>query len=284
MDKIKCEVIRDLMPLVADDVASAESKELVDGHMETCETCRAYYAGMTAQMVRSALPDDGPTSTFVKFTHQMEKRVRMKKVLIALTAAFVALCVAIVGGTVVFDKMNSNVHMDIEKTQAWLWRENYGEVNLAVLMKDGHDWYHQLGMYREGDILYLTPYEPEWKLWKKGDRGGLQKEFDLELLWENGQLYHCYRVCEDHYDAETDSHETVEREYKIPLRLVRWGNQLNYTTIYEQGDTVLTRKEVYELVYPSADDAEAAKEAEGDETAKTTPLPMATPVPAGKGD
>ena len=106
MEKIKCEVIRDLMPLVADDVASAESKELVSEHVESCEVCKAYFAGMTAQIARTAVPEDGPTSTFVKFTHRMEKRVRMKKVMIALTAAFVALCVVIVGGMVVFDKMN----------------------------------------------------------------------------------------------------------------------------------------------------------------------------------
>ena len=281
MDKIKCEVIRDLMPLVADDVASEGSKELVNGHIEGCETCRAYYAGMTAQMVRMAMPDDGPTSTFVKFTHQMEKRVRMKKVLIALTAALVALCVAIVGGTVVVDKMNSNVHMDIEKTQAWLWRENYGEVNLAVLMNEGYGWYDSLTWYRNGDIFYLIPYEPEVKLWKKGNHGGLQKGFQLDLQWENGKLYNVLSVADDRYNAETDRFEVEEKEYKVPIRFVRWGDIDNFTTLYEEGDEIMTRKEVYELVYPSADDAE---EAEGNEPAKTSPLPIATPVPAGKGD
>lgn len=277
MDKIKCEVIRDLMPLVADDVASAESKELVDGHMETCETCKAYYAGMTAQMVRSAMPDDGPTSTFVKFSEQMAKRVRMKKVMIVLTAALVALCVVIVGGYVVFDKANTNVPMDIEKTQAWLWCEDWGEVNLAVKMDEDHGWYNHYGVYREGDIVYLTPYEPEWKLWNEGTHGGMIKMDLNELLWEDGQLYHNFSNVEDSYDVQTDSYETYVKEYKVPIRFVRWGNQLEYKTIYEVGDEILTREEVYDLVYPSAED-----EPDEMDVIEVTPRPMVTPVPDGK--
>ena len=42
MEKIKCEVIRDLMPLVVDDVASAESKELAEKGFLTSSCCPAF--------------------------------------------------------------------------------------------------------------------------------------------------------------------------------------------------------------------------------------------------
>lgn len=246
MSEVKCGVVRDLMPLVADEVASPESKELVNGHMETCEVCRAYYSGMTAQLARMSASEDGPTSTFVKFSKQMEKRMRMKKVLIAMTAAIVALCVVIVGGMVVFDKMHTSYPMPIDKTQAWLWRESNGEVNLMVRMKDGQGWYSHLGVYPEGDICYLTPYEPELKLWNKGLTVGLHDEYQLELLWEEERLYHVFWNADSEFDPETGHFEYVEKEFRIPIEYVRWGTAADYTTIYESGDEIPTRQELME--------------------------------------
>lgn len=275
MEKIKCEVIRDLMPLVADDVASAESKELVSEHVESCEVCKAYFAGMTAQIARTAVPEDGPTSTFVKFTHRMEKRVRMKKVMIALTAAFVALCVVIVGGYVVFDRMNTYNFMPIEKTKAWLWHEGNGDVNVMVQMQDGHGWYDSVSMYREGDTVYLTPNEPELKLWNRGATGELYNVGWFDLLWEDGQLYYHLREYDSEYNPETGFFEEVECEYKIPLRLIRWGNVDNFATLYEKGDVLPTHNELMAQI-------------EAGESAPDTPIPtpvaIATPEPSAKED
>tara|TARA_Y100001933_G_C18907795_1_gene525379 strand:- start:232 stop:684 length:453 start_codon:yes stop_codon:yes gene_type:complete len=38
--KITCDVIRDLLPLYHDDICSNDSKNLVEAHIERCETCR----------------------------------------------------------------------------------------------------------------------------------------------------------------------------------------------------------------------------------------------------
>lgn len=241
MSEIKCEVVRDLMPLVADEVASEASRELVNGHIEGCEVCRAYYEGMTAQLARTAESED--KSAFVAFSHRMEKRVRLKKVLTALVAAIIALCVVVVGGAVVYDRMHVYDVMPIEQTQAWLWRDAGGEVNLLGQMKDGYGWYNNLGVYREGDILYLVPYEPQLKLWNKGF-GGWYEEFQLDLIWENGQLYYSIMFGNEIYNAETDSFDVVDEQIKIPMKLVRWGFYNNYTTIYESGDVIPTHEEL----------------------------------------
>jgi len=44
MNKISCEVCLDLMPLVNDDIASEDSKDAVNNHIKTCESCRMFYA------------------------------------------------------------------------------------------------------------------------------------------------------------------------------------------------------------------------------------------------
>ena len=40
MDKVYCNIIRDLLPLYADDVVSPESKAMVDAHLANCSECR----------------------------------------------------------------------------------------------------------------------------------------------------------------------------------------------------------------------------------------------------
>ena len=37
---VNCDVVKDLIPLVNDDVASEESKKLVNSHCENCSDCR----------------------------------------------------------------------------------------------------------------------------------------------------------------------------------------------------------------------------------------------------
>lgn len=41
--KIQCEIIRDLIPLIEDDVCSEESKKIVLEHIEKCEECKRIY-------------------------------------------------------------------------------------------------------------------------------------------------------------------------------------------------------------------------------------------------
>lgn len=46
--KISCDVIRDLLPLYAEDLASADSRALVEEHLKDCESCRAGAGKMKA--------------------------------------------------------------------------------------------------------------------------------------------------------------------------------------------------------------------------------------------
>lgn len=43
---LSCEIIRDLLPLYAEELASADSREAVEGHLLGCESCRKAYEDM----------------------------------------------------------------------------------------------------------------------------------------------------------------------------------------------------------------------------------------------
>lgn len=53
--QITCDVCQDLLPLVLDGVASRDSQELVQAHLEHCESCRALAQPASLE---SAVPDD----------------------------------------------------------------------------------------------------------------------------------------------------------------------------------------------------------------------------------
>ena len=48
MRDLSCDVIRDLLPAVADEIASADTEALVKEHIEQCAACRAALDAMRA--------------------------------------------------------------------------------------------------------------------------------------------------------------------------------------------------------------------------------------------
>ncbi len=47
---ISCALVRDLAPLYAEKLISGESREEIEAHLETCESCREYYHRLTENM------------------------------------------------------------------------------------------------------------------------------------------------------------------------------------------------------------------------------------------
>ena len=47
---MKCEIIRDLLPLYIDQVCSPETEAEVEAHLKTCDKCRSIYADMIREM------------------------------------------------------------------------------------------------------------------------------------------------------------------------------------------------------------------------------------------
>lgn len=80
---LNCGIVKDLLPLYAENICGDESREAVEAHMETCESCRALLNGMKQQENTSpfeALP-----------LKSISKKIKRKQ--IRLTA--LALCLAL---------------------------------------------------------------------------------------------------------------------------------------------------------------------------------------------
>ena len=76
---ISCEVCRDLMPLVRDGVASADSEALVRVHTERCGGCRTMLESETPP--EHSMPDDA------RVLRRLRWRLLAQSVLFALVGA-----------------------------------------------------------------------------------------------------------------------------------------------------------------------------------------------------
>lgn len=245
MSKIKCEVIRDLMPLVIDEVASEESKQLVMQHMETCEGCKGYYSGMTAGISRSAAVPESDKA-FIRLGKRMKRKLSFKKLLIWTLVVFVV-CV---GALFAWDQAHRWVVADHSNFVAQLAYDYDGKVYLKVDNQSGNGWYHSFGVERYGAIYYITPHEYAFTL-KSGSDHAIQNIYELEMTEEG--------LCVAYYDyyEEIDEYGRVRsesREVRIPIEYVRFGTYDNYTTLYAPGDRLASLEEIHNDAFTVSDE------------------------------
>ncbi len=88
MNKISCEIVRDLLPLYADDAVSDASRALVEAHLEACENCRKVLENCRAQV---KIPPESTADPLKKVKRRQIHRI-------ALAALAAVACAALVSG------------------------------------------------------------------------------------------------------------------------------------------------------------------------------------------
>jgi hypothetical protein len=79
---IECAIIRDLLPLYADDVLSKESKALVGEHLAACEECRREFSKMQNSEIKVDFHDKD--SAKISILKSMKRKLFKKNVMVSL--------------------------------------------------------------------------------------------------------------------------------------------------------------------------------------------------------
>lgn len=87
MSKLNCNVVRDILPLYADEVVCDDTKELVEEHLTECDGCRNELFDMRSRVVIPVNADQAVS--FKKVTHRWTRKQFFKGAGIALAAAAV---------------------------------------------------------------------------------------------------------------------------------------------------------------------------------------------------
>lgn len=117
-----CDIVKDLLPLYADDVCSEESRKLVAEHIAICGECKAELEKMGKNITISAEND-------IKVMKRIKKRIRIEKI---VAVAFSAIMVVGLALGVLTYLINTTESVDAQKYNI--------QENVYVVERDGELW------------------------------------------------------------------------------------------------------------------------------------------------
>ena len=88
--KLDCEVIRDLLPLYAENMVSEKSRALTEEHLAECEPCRQYLQALTAPEPNVQFRVDS-AQQFVKYEKKQKRKAGAKA---GIVAGVLGICIA----------------------------------------------------------------------------------------------------------------------------------------------------------------------------------------------
>jgi hypothetical protein len=118
--KNECSIVRDLLPLYAEDMLSAESAEFVAAHAAQCPECRELLDDMASLPTPDAPADDVPL-------RGIRRKLVRKRVSTAICAALMALALV----TAIFSALNAPRFFPYEENLMRLYENPDGSVTVA---------------------------------------------------------------------------------------------------------------------------------------------------------
>lgn len=125
--KLDCEVIRDLLPLYAEHIASPASTALVEEHLESCEACREELRQM--QMPVPVQPEPQPDAPL----KGIRKTLQKKSIRTVAAAVLAVLCAV----ALVFWMGTARAPATAEQAQFWTYNRKEDGANLCILEAQG---------------------------------------------------------------------------------------------------------------------------------------------------
>lgn len=89
---MKCEIIKDLLPLYIDNVCSKESKKLIEDHLQTCKECNEYLLSLKKSCeIEDNYYDEEKEKRKTNFILNMKKKLNNKKILTIVVTTLVVI-------------------------------------------------------------------------------------------------------------------------------------------------------------------------------------------------
>ncbi len=116
--KNECNIVRDLLPLYIENMASAETKEFVEAHLSKCPECNEIYLNMTDKD-EGKIGDEEARESIMPL-RVVKKKLLRKKIVTSLVAAVLAVALLIGGGAIAYnivDEENKKAEIDYGESQ-----------------------------------------------------------------------------------------------------------------------------------------------------------------------
>lgn len=222
----KCNIARDLMPLVIDKAASEDSGEFVLDHIAACAECRAQYEEMKKGIDSPAV--NQADSAFAQSVKALKQKQRILKLLVAALCLFLACCLAFTGLEIYNGlKIHNLIPKPASEISARIFTFPSGVLEIAIESEDGNMY---SGM--ASNLIYINDSnEATLYIWAQKPRyASLTSEVDLvstslysasNLQFFDEKLY----MIDRYYNVKTVSNPTRKQAAA--------GQQLEYVVIWD---------------------------------------------------
>lgn len=127
--EISCNVIRDLLPLYAEDMVSGDSKKLVEEHLDGCEGCSRELAQLQKE-------EKVPAEVETHSLDRVKRLIRRKRIVCLLTVALF-MVTAVLGVTLMMD---AKIYLDAEDVVTYTDQLENGDIYVQF-----NNWPNGLG-------------------------------------------------------------------------------------------------------------------------------------------
>lgn len=152
MSKIPCEVVQDLLPLYDDGICSEQSNELVEEHLEGCDSCTDIYKtmkkGIPAIDENQVKSDDLMAADLIKF---LRKKSVLRDMIIALVIVAVFSVIIVLLQKV--DTLHFVPYKDVELAE--LYELENGNI-YCMVDNMAYEWHPMVGVELENGEVVMT--------------------------------------------------------------------------------------------------------------------------------
>lgn len=150
--RISCEVIGDLLPLYVENMASSDTRRLVEEHIAACESCKRQLEEMNASLKLPADTDTAPLRRLKATLRKNKIQIFLLSVMLTLAAAAAAMAFLTAPQYIPYSEKPVEI------------KENRDGTVLAIFSEavSGYDIHHYPADRGEGYVYHLTAWNSIW--------------------------------------------------------------------------------------------------------------------------
>ena len=161
MDKISCDIIKDLLPLYYDNVCSNESKKMIEEHLSECDRCKSELNRIEEdiKVSKEEIEKNRADSNVIKSISSFWNRSRVKSFIKGVIISALFLSLIVLGYFGLFHWHITNVPTDVVEIKN-VSKLADGKIVYHIELTDGYALNRiKFDMDEDGNF-YLTPLRP----------------------------------------------------------------------------------------------------------------------------
>lgn len=213
--KISCNIIRDLLPLYAEDLASEDTRAMVDAHLCDCADCTDYLGSLKQE---TAIPVETTSESLKK----VKITIRRKRILSVLAAMLTLITIACGVFTYLFTPFQLTVEQALD--------DFYVREDGAVVI-DYSPWVTGRSLSGRNANWFINQYSNRYDMWKGDNRKSIEEMFGADGIITEDERRR-YENIDVVYGSWESADGKVKSDAPIPwmedARLVSGGKDWNW--------------------------------------------------------